>query len=63
MLIKRRVLEINGREVAIYSEECLYVASSINVPDKNSCGSELVSPIRISVLAILAHAPAILSVS
>lgn len=31
---KRGVLEINGREVA-HSEECLYVASSINVPDKN----------------------------
>lgn len=31
---KRGVLEINGREVT-HSEECLYVASSINVPDKN----------------------------
>lgn len=31
---KRGVLEINGREVA-HSEECLYVASSINVLDKN----------------------------
>ena len=31
---KHGVLEIGGREVA-HSEECLYVATSINVPDKN----------------------------
>ncbi len=31
---KHGVLEIGGREVT-HSEECLYVATSINVPDKN----------------------------
>lgn len=31
---KHGVLEIGGREVA-HSEECLYVTTSINVPDKN----------------------------
>ena len=31
---KRGVLEIDGREVT-HCEECMYIASSINVPDKN----------------------------
>ena len=31
---KRGVLEIDGREVT-HCEECIYIASSIDVPDKN----------------------------
>ena len=31
---KRGVLEIDGREVT-HCEECMYIASSIDVPDKN----------------------------